>query len=120
MSKKKLTCSRKDCNGCAKERTEAHCTCAKTTLFTSMLGPNEHHVGITVVLWERNPMDSSEEKALYPFISPEKRTEKLEYLQTYSTCIAFYTHRFLFHVYIFKDPAGVHVFAQKRYFLYVL
>lgn len=76
MSKKKLTCSRKDCNGCAKERTEAHCTSAKTTLFTSMLGPNEHHVGITVVLWERNPMDSSEEKALYPFISPEKRTEK--------------------------------------------
>lgn len=52
MSKKKLTCSRKDCSGCAKERTEAHFTSAKTTLFTSMSGPNEHHVGITVVLWE--------------------------------------------------------------------
>lgn len=25
---------------------------------------------------QRNPMDSSEEKAFYPFISPEKRTEK--------------------------------------------
>lgn len=88
-------------------------------IYRTCIKNKQHHVGIIAC----SVTNLSGEKVLNTLInSQQKETYVKKCTQTavwsdfhYLYSSGIFTHRFLFPVYIFKDPAGVHIFSLKSY-----